>query len=53
MIAVEVIGRNPKYAWEVVGIYRASNEDKRFLEKTSSPNWLQGNSTNRSIIGAT
>jgi hypothetical protein len=29
MTAVEVKGRNPKYTWEVVGIYRAPNEDMR------------------------
>jgi hypothetical protein len=27
MIAVEVKGRDPKFTWEVVGIYRAPNED--------------------------
>jgi len=27
MIAVEVKDRNPKFAWEVVGVYRAPNED--------------------------
>jgi len=27
IIAVEVKGRNPKYTWEVVGIYKAPNGD--------------------------
>ena len=27
MIAVEFKGRNPKFASEVVGVYRAPNED--------------------------
>jgi hypothetical protein len=27
MLAVEVKGRNPKFTWEVVGMYRAPNED--------------------------
>ena len=27
MVAVKVKGRNPKFTWEVVGIYRAPNED--------------------------
>jgi hypothetical protein len=29
IIAVEVKGRDPKFTWEVVGIYRAPNEDMR------------------------
>jgi len=29
MIAVEVKGRDPKFTWEIVGIYRAPNEDMR------------------------
>jgi hypothetical protein len=27
MIAVEVKGRDPKFTWEIVGIYRAPYED--------------------------
>jgi hypothetical protein len=27
MIAVEVKGRDPKFTWEIIGIYRAPNED--------------------------
>ena len=27
MIAVEVKGMDPKYTWEIIGIYRAPNED--------------------------
>jgi hypothetical protein len=27
MLAVVVKGRDPKYAWEIVGIYRIPNED--------------------------
>ena len=33
MIAVEVKGRNPKFTWEVVGVYRASNKDVRAIER--------------------
>jgi len=33
MIAVEVNGKDPKITWEIVGIYRAPNEDRRLLEK--------------------
>jgi len=32
MIAVEVKGGNPKFAWEVVGVYRVPNEDMRVIE---------------------
>jgi hypothetical protein len=45
MIAVEVKGRNPKYTWEVVGIYGAPNEDVRFLEKLAARTGYTGNST--------
>ena len=33
MIAVEVKGRDPKITWEIIGIYRAEDDDKRVLEK--------------------
>jgi len=33
MTAAEVKGRDPKITWEIVGIYRAPNEDTRLLEK--------------------
>jgi hypothetical protein len=29
MIAAEVRGMDPKYAWEIIGIYRAPYEDMR------------------------
>ena len=32
MIAIEVIGRDPKLTWEIVGIYRAPNEDMLVVE---------------------
>jgi hypothetical protein len=37
MIAIEVKGRDRKITWEIVGIYRAPNEDMRVLE-----NWQTG-----------
>jgi hypothetical protein len=40
MTAVEVKGRDPKFKWEIIGIYRAPNEDTRVTEKTGSPNRL-------------
>ena len=51
MIVVEVKDRNPKYTWEVVGIYRAPNEDMRFLERLAARTGYTGNCTKRSIIG--
>ena len=51
MIAVEVKGRNPKFAWEVVGVYRAPNEDMRVIERLAARTGFTGNSTRRSIIG--
>jgi len=51
MIAVEVKGRNPKFTWEVEGIYRAPNEDMRVIERLAARTGYTGNSTKRSIIG--
>jgi hypothetical protein len=33
MLAVEVKSRNPKFACEIVGIYRAPNEGMRAIER--------------------
>jgi len=51
MITVEVKGRNPKFSWEVVGVYRAPNEDTRVIERLATRTGFTGNSTKRSIIG--
>jgi hypothetical protein len=51
MIAVEVKGVNPKFAWEVVGVYRAPNEDMRGIERLAARTGFTGNSTKRSING--
>jgi hypothetical protein len=51
MLAVEVKGSNPKFTWEVVGLYRAPNEDKRAIERLAARTGFAGNSTKRSIIG--
>ena len=51
VVAVEVKGRNPKFTWEVVGVYRAPNEDMRVLEGLAVRTGSTGNSTKRSIIG--
>ena len=51
MITVEVKGRGPKITWEIVGIYRARNEDMWFLEKLADRIGYLGRTTKRSIIG--
>jgi hypothetical protein len=51
MIAVEVKGRDPKFTLEIVGIYRAPNEDMRVIERPAARTVYKGNSTKRSIIG--
>jgi hypothetical protein len=38
MLTVEVKGRNAKFTWEIVGIYRAPNEDMRAIEGLES--WI-------------
>jgi hypothetical protein len=44
MIAVEVKGRNPKFALEVVGVYRAPNEIMRVIERLAARTGFTGNS---------
>jgi len=51
MIAVEVKGGNPKFTWEVVGVYRSPNEDMRVIERLAVRTGFSGYSTKRSIIG--
>jgi len=51
MMAVEIKGGNPKFAWEVVRVYRAPNEDMRVIEGLAARTGFAGNSTKRSIIG--
>jgi hypothetical protein len=36
MIAVEVKGIDRKYAWEIIGIYRAPNEDTLAIERSAA-----------------
>jgi hypothetical protein len=40
-----------KCTWEIVGIYRAPNEDIRVIERLASRTGFLGNSIKRSIIG--
>jgi len=52
MIAVVVKGRDPKFTWEIVGIYRAPKEDLPAIERLAARTDYIGNSTKRSIIGS-
>ena len=51
IIAVEFKGRNPKFSWEVVEVYRAPNEDMRVIERLANRTGFTGNTTKSSIIG--
>ena len=48
---MQIKGNDPKRTWEIVGIYRAPNEDTRVIEKLAAQTSFLGNSTKRSIIG--
>jgi hypothetical protein len=49
MTAVEVKGRDPKFKWEIVGIYTTPNEDMRVIERVAARTDYLGNATKRSI----
>ena len=49
--AVEVNGRDPKDKWEIVGIYRAPNEDLQASERLAERTDYLTNSMKQSIIG--
>jgi hypothetical protein len=51
MIAIEVKGSDPKYSWEIIGVYRAPNEDMFLLQKLAALTLLTRNVAKRSIIG--
>jgi len=48
---VEVKGIGPTYTWEIVGIYRAPNEDIRVIESLVDRTGFLGNSKKRCNIG--
>jgi hypothetical protein len=50
MIAVEVKGRDTKYSWEIIGIYKAPNQDMLAIERLAARTLLTRNSMKRSII---
>jgi hypothetical protein len=51
MIAVEVKGRDPKFTWEVLGIYTAPEEVMRVIERLAARTYYLGKSTKRTLIG--
>jgi len=51
MIAVEVKGMDPKYSWEIIGIYRAPKEDMLATERLAARILPTRNLTKRSITG--
>ena len=51
MIAIEVKGRDPELTWEIVGIYRAADEDMRTAERLAARTGYAETSSKRSIIG--
>jgi len=51
MNAVEVQVMDPKYTWEIIGIYRAPYEDMRVIERLVARTRYSRNSTKHSIKG--
>jgi len=51
ILAIEVKGSDPSYTWEIIGTYRAPNEDVRIIERLATRASSLGNSIKRSIIG--
>ena len=51
IIPIEIKGLNRNSTWEIVGIYRAPNEDLRAVERLAARTGYTGNCTKRSIIG--
>jgi hypothetical protein len=51
ILAVKIKGSDPKYAWEIVGIYRAPNEDTQVIDKLTAQTGFLGYSMKLSIIG--
>ena len=50
-IAIEVKVSDPKFTWEIVGIYRAPNADMRVMERLATRTGYTRNSTKRSSNG--
>jgi len=50
-IAIKVKSRDPKFTWEIVGIYRSPNDDMRAMGRLAGRTAYTGHSTKRSVIG--
>jgi hypothetical protein len=50
IIAVAVKGMDPKYAWQIIGTYRAPCEDTRVIVRLAARTGYSRNSTKRNII---
>ena len=48
---MEVKGSDPKYTYEVVGIYRAQNKNVRVIERLAARTGFLGNAKKLSITG--
>ena len=51
ILAIEVKGSDPNCTWEIIGTYRAPNEDLRIIERMAARTGFLGNSIKRCIIG--
>ena len=51
IIAVEVKGSDSKETWELIGIYRALNEDVRVIERLADRTGFLSKSVKQSIMG--
>ena len=51
ILAIDVKGSDPSYTWEIIGTYRAPNEDLRIIESLAARTGFLGNSIKQSIIG--
>jgi hypothetical protein len=51
MIAIQVKGKYPKFTLEIVGFYRAPNDDMRVNKRLAAKTGYTGNSTKHSITG--
>jgi len=49
MISVEVKGMDPKYTWEIIGIFRAANEEVLEFERLAARTVITQSLTKRSI----
>jgi len=53
MIATEVKTRDPKFTWEIVGIYRSPDDDMRVMERLAARTAYTGHSTIVASLGMT